>query len=141
MLRDGRTIACPKQNNQYSERKNSFPITKSAAAHYLPKINRAGTPFYFSGCCESFHIAFILRASHATKAMLLAVVLYAVTFLEEVLFFFLADLIRAFLALYLRMNSLISARSLSVKGLLLIIKSTPSGSFMCPILVFEVFFR
>jgi hypothetical protein len=36
------------KNDPYPERKDTFSILKSDIAHYLPKIHRAGTPYYIS---------------------------------------------------------------------------------------------
>ncbi len=63
-----------------------------------------------------------------------------VFFLEEGTPFFFVALVTACFALYWRINSLIAALSSFVRGSLLIIKSTPFGSFICPIfLAFKVF--
>ncbi len=62
----------------------------------------------------------------------------------SVTFFFLLDLVLwiVFFFLSVLINSLISLRSLVVKGLLSITKSIPSGSFICPIFLnFKIHFN
>jgi hypothetical protein len=72
-VRQGSASSCPKQNDQYSERKKTFSILKSDADHYLPEIHRAGSLFCIIWCRTAFNV----RASHATKASLLGVVLFS----------------------------------------------------------------